>query len=445
MAKMAVPTQNGRADARRIFVAAQHARAPECVNATDALYRHVHAFARDRHRCTLTNIISNVFLTKAAMRSEFDALLLTAIPKAASSTLLKIALPSIAPSWRRPREFGKPNSTLGVRASVIDPHLSDCRLLRAILGRALRPPGNQSSSTSTIGGSIVQNTSGASSPSWQRALHAVVVRDPFGRALSAVREVLETQCARWHAFNVGLGRQRVQARWSIDFADGGGNVGVELTPGTVRKPGSTHQPSERCVLQQHEIGNPQPGHGNPQHGGHGNPQHGSPQHGNTSRWWEWDATPASAALAYRAILHDLRLGFDNSHLVPQSIYLRQSLLPPDAILRAESLDADWQSLLQSAGLHSQAPFLVSGHGSGHGSNHGPGHGSGTPSSVHVMGFNAGAGPTPLSQLRHRPDRWRENPSLGRELGAAATNDFCAMFRADYVCLGYAMPSACTFN
>ena len=50
-------------------------------------------FPRDRRRCTLTNIISRqVLLTEAAMSSEFGALLLTAIPKAASSTLLKVAL-----------------------------------------------------------------------------------------------------------------------------------------------------------------------------------------------------------------------------------------------------------------------------------------------------------------------------------------------------------------
>ena len=393
---------NANIATRRLFVAAQHARSPECVNATEVLYKRVHAFARDRRRCTLTNIISRqVLLTEAAMSSEFGALLLTAIPKAASSTLLKVALPSIAPLWRRPREFGKANSTTGVRASVIDLHLSDCRLLRAILERSLRSAGNRPNSTSSDS-SIVHHTNGTSSRSW----HAVVVREPFGRALSAVREVLETQCARWHEFNVARGRHRVHARWSVDFGNGGGNISVELAPGTVRKPGSTHPPSERCVLQ---------------------------HTGNTSRWWAWDTTPTSALFAYRAILNDLRLGFDNAHLVPQSLYLRQSLVPPDAILRAESLDVDWQALLESVGLRSNVR------------SHTPGlsnHGLSTRSSAHAMGSNAVAAPTTsLSQLRHRPDRWKD-PSLGLELGATATKDFCTIFRADYVCLGYPMPRPC---
>ena len=47
---------------------------------------------------------------------------------------------------------------------------------------------------------------------------------------------------------------------------------------------------------------------------------GSPLHA-AKPWSDQDATPAAAALAYRAILRDVRLGFDNLHLVPQSVYV----------------------------------------------------------------------------------------------------------------------------
>lgn len=415
--------------AERLLVAANASHSSKCMASVEALYGRIPAFARDRHRCTLTNIIDRRYLRMDPPARQLDnlgVLVLTTIPKVASSTLLRAAIPSIAPSWRRQREFGKPNATLGVRASVSDPRLSDCRLLRSVLARAVKSAGtlpNRSSKdgrdpTSQAISHVVHN----------RTLHAVVVREPFTRALSAVREVLETQCMRWHAFNVALGKRRVHARWELNLGGLGGNVSVELAPGTVGRPGSSKQPSEHCVLQpstsvttHSRIGTTSTGMSRTttsviRGSASANQAHEPP------RWWVWNVTPASTRLAYRAILHDLRLGFDNLHLVPQSVYLRQSIIPADAVLRAESLDDDWHILLESAGIRAHAAAAS------------PSAGASTRVS------SKSSAEAPLSQLRHRLSAGND-PSLA-DLGAPTAADFCAVFASDYDCLGYAMPDAC---
>lgn len=211
----------------------------------------------------------------------------------------------------------------------------------------------------------------------------LIVRDPLARFISGVREVVSTDCDGWLRWR--------QAPHGYHGAPSRG-VGFQWTQNDLpHKTRAGFAGTEQANLAALRYGEKR------------TECHVETAAGQRLPWHSSTVWPH----ILRSFLADVADGFINPHTNPQHYHANSFPRRIDAVLRIENLDADWSLFVAAAGLR----------------------------------------PLPLESMATSKHKSAKKPSIASGVSAPFSEpnewlQFCRLYAADFVCLGYELPQAC---